>query len=258
MLSPDLLLRLISQRKCLRSAVPLSVEELLISRSSFPHLFRGEFAKDEADFIGHIFARIVGILPLVADEGRTAIRGFMQEVLRNGKIHSEEFLHRYLFEFWDDTWMDAGDGFSLCEKFYKCKLQDGVSAFAKSVVPRVYLSGQNIPDIIGISGKASKCVYVIEIKNEPLDDRALGQILRYYQVVRTVCDKHWLHGSVKRVIPVLVVPEGSLSFWESVPFHFREVLEILYWRLNSHGAIELVDGKAVLRQISGSRVFVAS
>jgi hypothetical protein len=255
MLSTELIIRLISERKCLRSTEHLGSAEHLISRHSFPALFRGETQQQEVDFVKLIFGRLESVLANLDDDGRASVQFFMQDVLRNGKIHNEEFLHRYLFEFWDDAWLNQEESFGLLEKFYKCQLDEYASPFAKSVIPKLYKRGEHVPDIIAISGDATKRVFVIEIKNEPLDDRALGQILRYYQVVRHACDRNTLYGSAKRVVPVLVVPEGDLSFWDSVPFHFREVLEILYWRLSSDGRVELVDGKAVLRRISGGRIF---
>lgn len=126
------------------------------------------------------------------------------------------------------------------------------------LVSKVYKGGEHVPDIIAISSEPSPILYVIEIKNEGIDDRALGQILRYYQVVRNICDRSVTRCNARRVTPVLVVPPtDGLSFWDSVPFHFREVVEIYFWRSNSDGSIELVDGKACLRRMARGRVFSA-
>ncbi len=257
MLTSELIVRLICDRKCIRSVIPLSSSEHLISRESFPSLFRGEIREQEAEFIWLIFDRLDSVLRNLDEVGRNSVRQFMQDVLRNGKIHNEEFLHRYLFEFWEDAWLTLNGSFKFQEKFFKCKVNDAGSRFSRNLIARIRNAGENIPDIIAISGDVDKTIFVIEIKNEPLDDRALGQILRYYQVVRHACDRDTRSGDVKRVVPVLVVPSGDVTFWDSVPFHFREVLEILYWRVSSSGVVELVDGKSVLRRISGSRRFAA-
>ncbi len=227
----------------------------MICQRSFPALFVGETKVEEAEYIKLIVQGLDSIFSELDETQRGSVKCFMRDVLRNGKIHNEEFLHRYLFHFWDDAWLSHHGAVAIREKFFKCNVSDSASRFGRSLVGRVYNRGEHIPDIIGIAGDSDERIYVIEIKNEPLDDRALGQILRYYQVVRNACDRDALYGNVKRVVPVLIVPDGGISFWDSVPFHFREVLEILYWRLNSIGDVVLVDGKSVLRRISGGRRF---
>lgn len=256
MLSAQLIQRLIEQGRCLRSQKRLSEGEYLVCRDSFPNLYRSTFCKAEADFL----YLVAGILPniMAADGGsfRGDVKGFMELVLMNGQIHKEEFLHRYLFDFWSEV-CNFHDLTNFEHLFFKCQERADTNSFCRRLLAGIRADGTHFPDMIGISEGPSRSVFVLEVKNEPLDDRALGQILRYYYVVRTACDRLLAHGQIKRVRPVLIVPTGDLAFWDAVPFHFRELLEILFWRISSHGTVELVDGQAILRRLSGGRLLPA-
>ncbi len=254
MLSFDTLCRLINERKCVKSARALELDECVVSRSAFPRLYGGGSEDKESDFLLEIFSHIPSILAL--DSGlRGEIQAFMQIVLRNGSMHSEEFLHRYLYEFWEEI-ERPHHGLEMKESYFKCQGSTASSSFLRDVVRRVHEKGTNIPDILGCTN--SNSVLIVEIKNEELDDRALGQILRYYQVVRNTCDRYFVNRDSCRVVPMLIAPGCSLGFWNSIPFHFREVLEIYYWRVSSSGKVHLVDGKQSLRDSARTRLFQSS
>ena len=249
LLQVDFVLRMIAEQKCLRSARILQEGEHLVSRRAFPSLYAGSYDQGEADFVRYIHEVFPKLFTIGDHELRGRLRRFMQLVLRNGRVHNEDFLHRFLFEFWADVCGSSGTQFTLGEKYFKGQNASGETAFTKNVVKRVYRGAENIPDIMAFSGASDRIVYIIEIKNEVLDDRALGQILRYYQVTRSICDRIATHWYVSKVVPVLVVPDGNRSFWDSLPFHFREVIEIVYWKSAADGSVELHDGKRALREM---------
>jgi hypothetical protein len=254
MLSFATVLRLVQERKCIKSARPLELGEFVVGRLAFPLLYGGGSNSRESDFLLEIFSHIPALICL--DDGiRNEIRDFMQIVLRNGSMHSEDFLHRYLYEFWAD--IDRPNAsFAMQESFYKCQGDSSNSVFMQEVVKRVHERGKNVPDILGRSNTGS--VLIVEIKNEDLDDRALGQVLRYYQLVRNACDRYFVNLASCNVVPILIAPSCSLGFWNSIPFHFREVLEIYYWRISSEGKVYLVDGKQCLRDSARMRLFQSS
>jgi hypothetical protein len=256
MLSSLLIRRLMEQGRCLQSQSRLKDGEALVSQDAFPCLYQGIYHKEEADFLFLVCSTLPEIISADSGVFRPEIKRFIELVLRNGQIHKEEFLHRYLFEFWEEICVFP-ELMQLEHLFFKCQENGETNTFCKRLLAGIRVDGSNYPDMIGVSGGTSRTVYVLEVKNEALDDRALGQILRYYYVVRTACDRLLAHGQVKRVRPVLIVPSGDLAFWDAVPFHFREVLDILFWRISSNGAVELVDGQAILRRLSGGRLLPA-
>jgi hypothetical protein len=248
MLQVEFVRQMIGKNKCLKTSKFLDEADFLISRTAFPKLYSGSADRSEADFIKYIHDVLPALFVRADRELRSALRAFMQVVLKNGRMHNEEFLHRFLFEFWTDL-CDSSVPFVLDEKYFKGQRIGDETEFSRNVVQRVYQHGEHIPDILGFSGGDEKCVYIVEIKNEKLDDRALGQILRYYQVVRRICDRLAKQWYVRRVVPLLVVPDGHRSFWQSMPFYFREVVEIVYWKAGAEGTVELHDGKRRLREM---------
>lgn len=253
MISPDLVSRSLRHDRCLLTGRSLSEGEVLVSEKACPHLYRGEYTNLEADVVWSVFGTLCSLLQEDRDSFARPIRKFMGIVLRNGQIHNEEFLHRYLFEFWNDEDAVIGVRPFLNERYFKCQVTDTASRIAKSLVRRVAASRNAVPDMLASLGEGWKDIGVVEIKNEPLDDRAVGQIMRYYTLVRAIADREFHSSSV---IPVLVIPDGDMQFWDSIPYYFKEVLKILFWRVTHDGKVELADGKSVFRRKCAQRLFV--
>jgi hypothetical protein len=258
MLSEVLLLQLMRQRKCVKTRQALGIGEAVLSRASCPRLYSGEYSEDESRFVEIVFQAVQACIPQMTDDDRKQLKQFMEIVLRNGRIHREDFLHRYLFEFWQEV-CEIEEWRRLDQRFFKCQETTECSDFSRRLLGLIRGQAQHFPDIVALSGQGAINVTIVEVKNEPLDDRALGQILRYYQVTRSACDRLMTLRQTRRVCPILVVPDGDLRqgdlrFWDAVPFHFREVLEILFWTVDHTGCVVLRDGKAILRRLAGERI----
>jgi hypothetical protein len=172
-------------------------------------------------------------------------------------MHQEDFVQHYVFQFWSDLWGFGSPPIQLSERYFEGKTLDSSTYFARDIVSRIYEGHKTVPDIIALGGETNQTLYIVEIKNVPLDDRAVGQILRYYQVARSVCDRIPSQCDIRRIVPVLVVPSSDLTYWHSLPYFFREFLELLYWRTSSDGSVRLVDGKQSLRSIARSKIIFA-
>jgi|GEM_PF-3101466 len=258
MISAELVARSLHLQSCLITGRRLVDEESLVSAHACPHLYRGEYATFDADVVRNVFGTLCRLLGEDRESYSDQIQKFMALVLRNGQIHNEEFLHRYLFEFWSDDSAIIGCRPELDERYFKCQLSDSASREAKTLVRRVLALRNAIPDMIASCGNNWHDIGVVEIKNERLDDRAVGQILRYYTLVRGIADREFHSSSVT---PILIVPDGALESdihtWEAIPFYFKEVLKILFWRVTHDGRVELVDAKSVFRRKCAQRLFIS-
>jgi len=255
MLSRESAERLILQNKCIIRTCPLEGDENIVSRVSVPLLYRGESSDGELRIVSNILKLIPKLLESENDLIRNRVRGFMHLVLRHGNVFNEDFLHRYLFEFWNEFDHGHLGKINLEEKYFKGFGPTPSTDFHESFVAKVISGNSHIPDIVGYSSLSGGTVFIIEIKKEGIDDRALGQILRYYQRGRSVADRLRFGPSVSKVIPVLVCSEGDLSVWDAVPYYFKEVLEIFYWRMDHTGRLHLIDGKSSLRYAARERVW---
>jgi hypothetical protein len=255
MLSRETVERLILEGKCVFHTTPLAHDEQVISRKGFPFLYRGESNECEIRQIANILKLIPELLRSDNSTLKERVQGFMQLVLRNGNILNEDFLHRYLFEFWNELQHGNLGQVELLEKYFKGTPDGTDSDFHKRFVAKVVSGNEHIPDIIGYSTNWGGTAYIIEIKKEMIDDRALGQILRYYHRARSAADRNFFGPPIYRVVPVLVSAKGDLSIWDAVPYYFKEIVEILYWRMDHAGRLRLIDGKASLRVASSERIW---
>jgi hypothetical protein len=255
MLSLETTKRLILERKCLFSTISLVPEECVVSRNQFPKLYLGEYSVDESRLIGNLICQIPELFLYGNEFIRDQIKRFMEIVIRNGQIHNEEFVHRYIHEFWGDIDRSNLHSIEFSESYYKGQSWDLQSDFYDLFVRKVVAGNDHLPDIIAYSSNNGGTAWLIEIKKDSIDDRALGQILRYYHRGRVIADRNRFGVGIKNVVPVIICHQGSLTFWDAIPFHFREILEILFYRVDNSGRIKLIDGKTSLRNSASERVW---
>ena len=257
MLSLETTKRLILERKCLHSTFSLNADECVVSRVHFPKLYLGEYSVDESRFIEQLINQIPELVLSGNEFIRCQIKNFMEIVIRNGQIHNEEFIHRYIHEFWGNIDKSNLQSITFSESYYKGQSWDVESDFYDLFVRKVLAGNDHLPDIIAYSSNNGGTAWLIEIKKDDIDDRAIGQILRYFQRGRVVADRNRFGIGIKNVVPVIICHKGSLTFWDAIPFHFREILEILFWRMDNSGRIKLIDGKTSLRNSASERVWAS-
>lgn len=233
---PAAVLLSIRQRRCIKSYRPLRDDEHLLSRTAASALYSLRQDKREQQYILGLL-KTLAILLRSADVGpeeRTEIKLFMMRVVAHGGMGKEAYVHQLLFDFWDELWADPHERIEMAEKYFEGEVLDSEelrTPFAASVVP-LFMRANSYPDIIGRGGYASRDVIIVEAKLESIDDRAVGQILRYYSLMRRIIDHHPHGCDLRRIVPVLVVQESfQTKCWEAFPEYFREFLIICFYRV---------------------------
>jgi hypothetical protein len=256
MLGADLLLSALLEGRCIRTRAPLLASERHVSRRAFPALYAGKRDGSEEAYLREISRTIPLVLarPDVTAVARESIRDFMTFVIESGEMYREEFVHRYVFEFWDTLWEEPHDAISLSERYFKgnpANLAD--TQFSKQFLPRVRTAEAEV-DVVALGGAANRTLFLIEVKLGELDDRAVGQILRYYKLGRDACDLHYHGCDVREVVPVLIVREVPLAIWDAVPQYFREVLRMYLYRVRE-GRVVLSDARRILQSQVRDRLY---
>lgn len=233
---PAAVLLSIRQRRCVKSYRPLLDDENLLSRSAVPALYSLREDKKEQQYISGLLKPLAWLLRSdhVGPDERTAIKLFMMRVVAHGGMGKEAYVHQLLFDFWNELWADPHERVEMVEKYFEGEIygaEDLRTPFASNVVPLV-TRDHSYPDIIGRGGYAGRDVIIAEVKLDTIDDRAIGQILRYYSLLRRAID-HYPHGcDLRRIVPILIVQESSQTkYWEAFPEHFREFLIICFYRI---------------------------
>ncbi len=232
MIAPESIVRALLEGRCLRTQAVLGADEFLVSRAKFGALYAG--MKDDAEnrYIQAIFKGLTPILndvatldPAVSD----GLRRFMAHVLYQRSMASERYLHQYLFAYWDDAWHYPEERIAMGERYCEGQAAGSKTPFARNLLPCLG-AADAYPDIVGLG--LNRDLVIVELKLNVLDDRALGQILRYYSIARAACDRTYHDCDIRRIYPVLIVYGVPYEHWEAIPSFFREFLHIFSYRVD--------------------------
>ncbi|MDB4962517.1 MAG: hypothetical protein JWP01_2516 [Myxococcales bacterium] len=247
-LLPQRVLEAARKRICIRTSRPLTDGENLLSHASCGSLYSAgaEVTLRDAEYLGHVLEGVRAALKTeVSDPERREIGAFLATAFERGVLKKEEHLHLYLYAAWDepDLWGDE-EPIRLGEKYLECDASESSSGFAQNVVMEIRRRGSYF-DIVGFSRPSHGELVVVEVKIGDVDDRAVGQMLRYYNLARNLCD-HQYHGcDIRRVRPVLIAKGCDMERWLSFPLMFRECMSLFFFRKRK-GKLVLVDGKRII------------
>ena len=175
------------------------------------------------------------------ERARCRIQRWLAGLIARGDESLEAVLHTYIYVFWStlgfpDTFAPpnregGGPVYFTSESLPEAE-EPAVTDMAKFVAT---MRTQARVDLVAVDHEV-QAIYLLEVKKGGLDDRAVGQLLRYYE--------HWskaLYRSDCRVLnlnyirPMLILESVEESEWRSLPQFFRDVVSIYRYRINSDG-----------------------
>lgn len=175
------------------------------------------------------------------DQARNRIQRWLAGLIARGDESLEAVLHTYIYVFWSslrfsDTFAPpnregAGSVYFTSESLPD--LQEQAPTHESKFVAS--LKRQARVDLVAIDN-ALQTIYLLEVKRGGLDDRAVGQLLRYYE--------HWsqaLYRSDCRMLnlnyvrPLLIIDSVQHTEWRSLPQFFRDVVDIYKYKIDTDG-----------------------
>jgi hypothetical protein len=235
----------ISVARCVISNVLLPTQEFVVSQTRVPSLYNGSFtAKDKGtvqEIVKLIVQNAVVFRKLFDDDAaiKLNIRRFFGLCLTKGDAGNESYLHAYMYLFWDDIVSEANLARELHSPAQWGSKEFGVrpkvvSGAEETINERLSSAGVEL-DLFTWSPKR-ETLTLIEIKRGECDDRAIGQLLRYYQVAWGMLSTHEFRTlKVNYIWPILVVSKVREAHWNAIPLHFRGMLDILIYQTSSDG-----------------------
>lgn len=235
----------ISTTRCVVSNVLLPGHEFIVSQARVPSLYKGSFtAKDKATVqeIVKLIVQNAAVFRELFDSDpsiKLNIRRFFGLCLTKGDAGNESYLHAYMYIFWGDIVGDANLARELHSPAQWGSKEFGVrpgvgNAPEKIINDRLSSAGVEL-DLFTWSPKR-ETLTLIEIKRGECDDRAIGQLLRYYQVVWGMLSTHEFRAlKVNYIWPILVVSKVREAHWNAIPLHFRGMLDILIYQTSNDG-----------------------
>lgn len=234
----SLVLDRVHANRCLTGNESLVVGEYIYCRQCMPSIYSNKLSaadKKKADeLIKSLLEDNRTIRESMHDNQvvRQRLQSFFSLLLINGGDSLEAFVHAHIFLFWEQlTFSGAIAGRPRGQLFWMAKSPPTgtshreVGGMAGSVIDRLSREGVQI-DLAAVDPE-TETLWLVEIKREGLDDRAVGQMLRYFdRAVRCLPSREFRTLNINHVRPVIVLESVDPHLWRSIPLHFRELLEI--------------------------------
>jgi hypothetical protein len=229
----DTLLRNVETRTCIKSGAPLGPDEVLLRRDAMPGLIGGSLTQsDNAFFVSFVKALLEK--KLVFDrfpvEARMSIKSVFPHLVGSLGSGRELYLHAYIYLFWEELNFE-GSNVPLSGRCFitanakgaPMRREDERDAMYCSLITKIFKGA--LVDLIAIDEEKG-VVFFIEVKREKLDDRAVGQTLRYYQFINNLLYRERGELNLNYARPVLVVSEAKYDKWVSFPVFFRDLVDV--------------------------------
>lgn len=244
----DTVIRRVADNRCVFSNVALTETEYVVSRAHIPNLYSGTLAAADKAKIGQIVqifvrnsARLGQALSGAAQAG-LSVRRFFGLCLAHGDACDESILHAYMFLFWSDVVKQVNLGRELHPSpQWASKALGGSDGLLegdhKIIADKLKAGGVELDLFTWSSGHQT--LSLIEIKRGECDDRAIGQLLRYYQVAwKLLSSSEYRRLNVNYLWPILVVSRMRQPQLDALPLHFQGLLDILIYSTSAHGLPE--------------------
>jgi hypothetical protein len=239
--------RVVSNR-CVFSNVALTEPEFVISRAHVPNLYSGSLTAGDKAKIGQIVqlfvrnsSRLQHALVGSAQTG-LSVRRFFGLCLAHGDACDESVLHAYMFLFWDDVVKQVKLGRELHPSSrWASKALGGSEGILdgddKIIAEKLKAAGVELD--LFTWNLERQTLSLIEIKRGECDDRAVGQLLRYYQVAwKLLSSSEYRRLNINYLWPILVVSRMRQPQLDALPLHFQGLLDILIYSTSAQGLPE--------------------
>lgn len=242
MISLESLIGALTENRCILGRVVLSDSEMIFSRAKLPSFYSDKIQDSDKRKIGEFVKALLinrnEFQEFITRSPETALRlrRFFGSCISKGDGSDESILHAYIYLFWQDFLKSVDiPGMLSAEPIWGSK-DFGLSSLESTQ------SYKHIVDILRRSGVESDLVLIdpsnqsiglIELKRGSLDDRAVGQILRYYKAVWDFLKtSDFRKLNINYVKPILIVQDIRPQQLAAIPVHFQGLLEILKFDLD--------------------------
>lgn len=234
------ILAALQQNRCVLSRAALDADEVVFSRQQVPTLYEARLTTGDKARVRNV----VEVLIASAEETslllksnfsvRQVLRRFFGKCIAHAEASDEAFLHAYIYLFWDSfrDEVKLGRPLHLIPRWgsteFGVRTTAGLSSDEASLARQLLSHGVEV-DLYSYDS-ATETLALVELKRGESDDRAVGQLLRYYQV----CWKLLSHPDFRKlninyVWPVLVLGRMQEVHIQALPLHFRGILDIVVY-----------------------------
>ncbi len=237
--------RALVEGRCVFSRAVLGTEESVVSAVKVKSLYSGRLTAQDKDTVRELVRLLVihgTDLALLREEQphvSVSLQRFFGLCLRQADAGEEAFLHAYVFLFWRDVSSQLGIGRSSPSPARWTSREFGLGTISvpreeREVLDQIVSAGVEV-DLITCD-PTSQTLGLIEIKRGECDDRAVGQLLRYYQTVWDLLSRpEFRRLNLNYLWPVLIANRVRPQQLSAMPMHFRGLLDIITYDTSPDG-----------------------
>jgi len=217
---------------CCIGTQPLREGEWVVSQLQMPGLYGGKLETKDRGYLKEIFDHFEPknesdqfFDVLKQKDIHLRLEKFYLKVMEKDPSLLESVIHQFIYRFWDK--LDTGEAIAFpsnMKVYYKCKGEKG-ELIEEFLLPKLRKAGCNC-DLVGVC--KDMCLWLVDVKRDPIDDRAIGQIRRYYEIASEIIASCDININVRLVRPALICPGPDIpvSRFFSLGLPFRDICEI--------------------------------
>ncbi len=257
MIAASTLVSAIAEARCAITQAKLAPDEALVSRAGLPALYDPSLDASTDTVLRSLIKHTVDFSykkQFAADDALEQVRRFWARVLSRAGVDSaarESVLQAYLFFFWNRVRSHSGDEPIAYDEGFIPQVRETWESDSNFCIRLVSRAEKDAP--VDILAREGTTVYLIEVKYGDVDDRAIGQLLRYFERMRHLCNSVDHLCDLRSVVPVLVAKGFPPSNWSSLPTSMRELIRVYFYAVEDD-FLMLRDGRRTLQnQLKGDR-----
>ena len=228
------------QNRCVLSRDELSGDEVVFSKRQVATLYQSPLSiADKArvrDVVEVLVANAGQLKGLFQEKPsvRQIVQLFFGKCIAHADSTDEVFLQAYIYVFWDNFRSEVKLGRPLHSQPRWGSTEFGVRSSERlndneaSLARELYKSGVEV-DLYSYDAE-TETLALIELKRGESDDRAIGQLLRYYQSVwRLLSQPEFRKLNINYIWPILVLNRMQQAHIQALPIHFRGILDVVVY-----------------------------
>jgi hypothetical protein len=262
--STELILSRAQQGRCLKGNEELSADEFLFCPRCCSSLYKTGFPTQDKTLVDALISSLLEqsrairrALTEDADFSRR-LKGFFRLLLKKGSDSLESFAHAFMFLYWEQPLFPDKDRSPSGELFWLAKGAPKGTSFREGAEPnhrameRLSQAGVEV-DLAAIDAERH-ILWLVEIKRAELDDRSVGQMIRYFdRAAHCLTSREFRSADISIIRPTLILERADPKHWVTIPLHFRELLEIYEFKNPTQTGGDFVLSCARKRLLSTER-----
>lgn len=248
--------RSIRENRCCFSGCGLKVGEFLVSEIVCPGLYGGGFRTDDKEKVSLIVTRILenfvefDVKFATRSDCLLKVERFFGLCLKHGQKGDESYVHAYVYIFWKKIVKAVKLQCAVTDTPHWCSSKFGIfdtilDGDAKLISQRLRSNGSEVDLFTYDKQFGNLCL--VEIKRGEVDDRAIGQILRYFNTGWALFrSREFRLRGLSYLSIIVIANQYPRPFLSALPIHFLSLVELVKYDIDEFGIPRFYSARNII------------